>query len=112
MSTLKTAATTVVQTLKRHLKAPWEITGPCASPEYKSAVPKATEYRPFFPATEPQHAIIPTANTDTFFDIKYFPPDVQKMMKEKKFDLSDFPQPYLVFAVEEDYNAIGGGYTN
>ncbi|KAK9741757.1 hypothetical protein RND81_03G126000 [Saponaria officinalis] len=129
MSTLKKAATTMVQTLKRHLKAPWEITGPCASPEYKSAVPKATEYRPFCPATEPQHAIIPTANPDTVFDIKYFPrdqrrnrppirrtilkkADVQKMMKEKKFDLSDFPQPYLVVAVEEDYNAIGGGYTN
>ncbi|XP_074286359.1 uncharacterized protein LOC141611671 [Silene latifolia] len=130
MSAAKTAATSFLQSVRKYLKAPWEITGPCASPEYRSAVPKATEYRPFCPATEPQHAIVPTANPDTVFDIKYFPrdqrrnrppirrtilkkADVEKMMKEKKsFQLSEFPRPYLVTAVEEDYSAIGGGYTN
>ncbi|KAL9247895.1 hypothetical protein vseg_021275 [Gypsophila vaccaria] len=129
MSALKKTATTVFQSIRRHLKAPWEITGPCASPEYKSAVPKATEYRPFCPVTEPQRAIVPTADPDTVLDIKYFPrdqrrnrppvrrtvlkkADVQKMMKEKSFGVADFPQPYLAKAVEEDYSAIGGGYTN
>ncbi|GAB4828670.1 hypothetical protein Ancab_018336, partial [Ancistrocladus abbreviatus] len=128
-----TAKTTTVakswfQSLRRYLKAPWEITGPCASPEYKSAVPKATEYRVFCPATVPQKAIIPTSNPETVYDIKYFsrdqrrnrPPirrtvlktaDVEKMMKEKKtFELSDFPTPYVTATVIEDENARGGGY--
>ncbi|XP_057521711.1 uncharacterized protein LOC130801828 [Amaranthus tricolor] len=116
-----------LQSLRRYIKAPWEITGPCASPEYKSAVPKATEYRPFCPASEIQQAIVPTANPDTVFDIKYFtrdqrrnrPPikrtilkkaDVEKMMKEKTFGTSDFPIPYLTATIEEDMNTHGGGY--
>lgn len=122
------AAKTWFQSLSRYIKAPWEITGPCASPEYRSALPKATEYRVFCPATIPEKAIIPTANPDTVYDIKYFPrdqrrnrppirrtvlkkADIEKMMMEKKFeDPSDFPRPYLAVTVEEDYNACGGGY--
>lgn len=100
---------------------------PCASPEYASALPKATEYRVFCPATIPQKAIVPTANPDTVFDIKYFtrdqrrnrPPirkkelkkaDVEAMMKQKKFEPSDFPRPYLTATIVEDENARGGGY--
>ncbi|GAB2279911.1 hypothetical protein Dimus_014546 [Dionaea muscipula] len=122
------AAKSWFQTLRRYLKAPWEITGPAASPEYLSPLPKATEYRVFCPATVPQKAIIPSANPETVFDIKYFsrdqrrnrPPirrtilrkaDVEKMIKEKTtFELSDFPAPYLTATVEEDENARGGGY--
>ncbi|KAF5791964.1 hypothetical protein HanRHA438_Chr09g0412541 [Helianthus annuus] len=116
-----------VQTLRRYIKKPWEITGPCADPEYKSAIPLAVDYRPFCPATEPAKAIVPTANPENVFDIKYFsrdqrrnrPPirrtvlkkdDVVKAMKEKTFDVADFPPVYLTKAVEEDYNACGGGY--
>ncbi|KAK9106801.1 hypothetical protein Syun_022812 [Stephania yunnanensis] len=121
------AAQSLFQSLRRFLKKPWEITGPCADPEYKLAVPSALEYRIFCPATVNQKAIIPTSNPETVFDIKYYTrdqrrnrpprrvtvlkkPDVERMMKEKTFDVSDFPPVYLTETVEEDYNARGGGY--
>ncbi|XP_073139814.1 uncharacterized protein [Henckelia pumila] len=118
----------LIRTLRRYVKKPWEITGPAADPEYLSAVPKATEYRLYCPATIPSEAIVPTSLPETVYDIKYFsrdqrrnrPPikrtilkkaDVETMMKEKIFDpTSDFPQPYLTAKVVEDENAIGGGY--
>ncbi|KAG4929830.1 hypothetical protein JHK82_046902 [Glycine max] len=37
-------------------------------------------------------------------------PDVEKLMKEQTFAVSDFPPVYLNSAVEEDINARGGGY--
>ncbi|CAL5337136.1 unnamed protein product [Camellia sinensis] len=46
------------------MKKPWEITGPCAHPEYKDAVPKATEYRFFCPTIVPVKAIIPTSDPE------------------------------------------------
>uniref|UniRef100_A0A803N147 Uncharacterized protein n=2 Tax=Chenopodium quinoa TaxID=63459 RepID=A0A803N147_CHEQI len=121
------AAKSWLSSLRRYIKAPWQITGPCASPEYKSAVPKASEYRLFCPATIPQQAIVPSANPETVFDIKYFPrdqrrnrpairrtiltkADVQKTMAEKSFQPSDFPIPYLTKIIEEDMNTHGGGY--
>ncbi|KAL2892619.1 putative alpha-1 3-mannosyltransferase MNN15 [Bienertia sinuspersici] len=127
-STATTAAKSWLQSLKHYFQAPWKITGPVASPEYRYAVPKATEYRPFCPATIPEAAIIPSSNPDTVFDIKYFPrdqrrnrpqirktvlkkADVQKMMSEKtSFQTSDFPIPYLTRTIEEDMNTHGGGY--
>ncbi|XP_052195841.1 uncharacterized protein LOC127803567 [Diospyros lotus] len=124
---MASAAKSFVQTLRRYIKKPWEITGPQSGPEYMSAVPKATEYRLFCPATVPVKAIIPASNPETVYDIKYYsrdqrrnrPPirrtilkkaDVEKMMKQKTFDVNDFPRPYLTTTVEEDENAIGGGY--
>ncbi|OWM90370.1 uncharacterized protein LOC116189516 [Punica granatum] len=116
------------QFLKRYLKKPWEFTGPQTSPEYLPSVPKATEYRIPSPATFPLKAIVPTSNPETVYDIKYFtrdqrrnrPPisrtvlkkaDVEKMMKEKTcFSVDEFPRVYLTDKVEEDDNAIGGGY--
>ncbi|KAK9118344.1 hypothetical protein Scep_016437 [Stephania cephalantha] len=126
-SSKATAAQSLFQSLRRFLKKPWEITGPCADPEYKHSVPSALEYRIFCPATVNQKAIIPTSNPETVFDIKYYTrdqrrnrpprrvtvlkkPDVERMMKEKTFDVSDFPPVYLTATVEEDYNARGGGY--
>ncbi|KAL0450458.1 UNVERIFIED_CONTAM: hypothetical protein Slati_1602200 [Sesamum latifolium] len=50
---MASAAKSLIQTLRRYIKKPWEITGPVADPEYRSAVPKATEYRLFCPATVP-----------------------------------------------------------
>ncbi|KAI9174283.1 hypothetical protein LWI28_014983 [Acer negundo] len=71
MAKAASAATrSVVQTLRRFLKKPWEITGPCADPEYRLAVPLATEYRLECPATTKQKAIVPTSNPETVFDIK------------------------------------------
>ncbi|TXG51614.1 hypothetical protein EZV62_024138 [Acer yangbiense] len=128
MAKAASAATrSVVQTLRRYLKKPWEITGPCADPEYRLAVPLATEYRLECPATTKQKAIVPTSNPETVFDIKYYtrdqrrnrPPirrsvlkkaDVVQMMKEQTFDVNDFPRVYLTAKVQEDENTIGGGY--
>lgn len=127
-SAMSKSMSSVSQFLKRFLKKPWEFTGPQTSPEYRSAVPKATEYRIPSPATFPIKACVPTSNPETVFDIKYFsrdqrrnrPPirktvlkkaDVEKMMKEKSsFSVDEFPRVYLTDKVEEDYNAVGGGY--
>lgn len=121
------AMKSLLQSLRKYIKKPWEITGPCASPEYRNAVPNALEYRPFCPATAPAAAIVPSSDPSTVFDIKYFPrdqrrnrppvrrtvlkkADVERLMAEKSFDLSDFPPVYLTEAVVEDENARGGGY--
>ncbi|XP_042498452.1 uncharacterized protein LOC122076899 [Macadamia integrifolia] len=126
-SSASSATKSLFQSLKKFFKKPWEITGPCASPEYKNALPGALEYRVFCPATEPQKAIVPTSNPETVYDIKYFsrdqrrnrPPirrtilkkaDVEKMMMETTFDVNDFPPVYLTAKVEKDENARGGGY--
>ncbi|XP_008786000.1 uncharacterized protein LOC103704479 [Phoenix dactylifera] len=126
-SSSSSAAKSFFHSLKRFFKAPWEITGPCADPEYRTAVPKATEYRRFCPATVPAKACVPTADPGTVFDIKYHirdrrrdrPPvrrtvlkkaDVEKMMAEKTFGAADFPPVYLTERVQEDENARGGGY--
>ncbi|KAF8408220.1 hypothetical protein HHK36_007365 [Tetracentron sinense] len=120
-------AKSLFQPLKRFFKKPWEITGPCADPEYRSAVPNALEYRVVCPATIKAKACIPTSNPETVYDIKYYTrdqrrnrspirrtilkkADVEKMMLEKTFDFSDFPRVYLTAKVEEDQNLRGGGY--
>ncbi|KAG2679499.1 hypothetical protein I3843_11G053300 [Carya illinoinensis] len=120
-------ASSLFQNLKRYFKKPWEITGPCASPEYRSALPGALEYRVTCPATIKILPWIPNSDPETVFDIKYYtrdqrrnrPPirrtvlkkaDVEKLMKEKTFGVSDFPRVYLTAKVEEDENARGGGY--
>ncbi|KAG6687090.1 hypothetical protein I3842_11G053200 [Carya illinoinensis] len=120
-------ASSLFQNLKRYFKKPWEITGPCASPEYISALPGALEYRVTCPATIKILPWIPNSDPETVFDIKYYtrdqrrnrPPirrtvlkkaDVEKLMKEKTFGVSDFPRVYLTAKVEEDENARGGGY--
>ncbi|CAN1138033.1 hypothetical protein LINPERPRIM_LOCUS23242 [Linum perenne] len=121
------AASSFLQTLRRYIKKPWEITGPCADPEYRTAIPKAVEYRLQCPATTTLQPIIPNSDPETVFDIKYHirdqrrnrPPikrtvlkkaDVVKMMKENTFLVTDFPPVYLVGAMEEDINTRGGGY--
>lgn len=113
--------------LKRFVKAPWEITGPCSDPDYRIALPMTTEYRRFSLPTAPAKACVPTADTGTVFDINYYirdrrrdrPPvrrtvlkkaDVEKMMSEKAFGAADFPPVYLAEKVQEDDNARTGGY--
>ncbi|KAK7330280.1 hypothetical protein VNO77_24470 [Canavalia gladiata] len=125
----KPSPTSLLQSLKRFIKKPWEITGPCADPEYKSALPLAVEYRVFCPATTKEKPWIPTSLPETVYDIKYFArdqrrnrppirrtilkkPDVEKLVKEKTFSVSDFPPVYLTSTVVEDQNACGGGYQN
>ncbi|KAF7130167.1 hypothetical protein RHSIM_Rhsim10G0050100 [Rhododendron simsii] len=115
-------AKSIIQTPRRYIKKPWEITGTCADHEYKPALPKATEYRVFCPATAPPQALIPNSDRDTVYHIEYCSRDRrvhrtvlrkangERMMREKSFDADDFPRPYLTAKVEEDDNAVGGGY--
>lgn len=124
---MASGAKSLFQTLRKYIKKPWEYTGPVAHPEYQLSIAKATDYRVYCPATVPGKAIVPNSLPETVYDIKYFsrdqrrnrPPirhtflkkaDVERMKKEKSFDLSEFPQPYLTSVVIEDENAIGGGY--
>jgi hypothetical protein len=130
-SSAASAGKSLFQGLRRFLKKPWEITGPCASPEYRSALPDALEYRLKCPATvrdNRDRAIVPTSDPETVYDIKYYTrdrrrdrppvrrtlllkPDLERYMATKQFDpVKDFPQPYVNATVEEDENTIGGGY--
>ncbi|XP_066309707.1 uncharacterized protein [Miscanthus floridulus] len=127
------AGKSLFQGLRRFLKKPWEITGPCASPEYRSALPDALEYRVKCPATvrdDRDKAIVPTSDPETVYDIKYFTrdrrrnrppvrrtllrkPELERYMATKQFDpTKDFPVPYVNTTVEEDDNTVGGGYQN
>ncbi|KMZ59119.1 hypothetical protein ZOSMA_6G00480 [Zostera marina] len=125
---MASTAKSLIQSVTKYFKKPWEFTGPCASPEYRLAVPGALEYRLHAPASVPEQAIIPTSDPETVYDIKYYtrdqrrnrPPirrtilkkaDAVRMMKERKsFEIADFPPVYLTKAIEEDQNAKGGGY--
>nr|VDC85612.1 unnamed protein product [Brassica oleracea] len=119
-----TATSSLVQTIRRYVKKPWEITGPCAHPEYLESVPKATEYRIRCPATIDQEAIVPTSDPETVYNIVYHGRDQRRnrpsirrylLKKEDVVEMmmgeeTDFPRVYLTTAVEEDENARGGGY--
>ncbi|XP_039067896.1 uncharacterized protein LOC120213927 [Hibiscus syriacus] len=74
----KVSSSSIFQSLKRYIKKPWEITGPCADPEYRSALPKATEYRVRCPATTLLKPIVPTSDPETVFDIKYYTRDQRR----------------------------------
>lgn len=63
------------------IKAPWEITGPCADPEYADAVPDALDYRPHAPATAPFLARVPQSEPEHVYDIKYFTRDNRRNFK-------------------------------
>ncbi|KAI4365856.1 hypothetical protein MLD38_021804 [Melastoma candidum] len=121
-------STSFLQSLTKFFKKPWEITGPCASPEYLPAIPKAVDWRVPSPATPAIKPCVPTSLPETVYDIKYFPRDQRrnrspirkillrkddalKMMSERKeFSPEEFPPVYLTKIIEEDQNAIGGGY--
>ncbi|XP_008805145.2 uncharacterized protein LOC103718214 [Phoenix dactylifera] len=126
-SSTSSATKSLFHSLKRFFKAPWEITGPCSDPEYRTALPKATDYRHFCPATAPGKVSVPTSEPETVFAIGYYPrdrrrdrppvrrtvlkkADVEKMMAEKTFGPGDFPPVYLTERVQEDENTRGGGY--
>ncbi|KAK7388860.1 hypothetical protein VNO78_23687 [Psophocarpus tetragonolobus] len=66
----KSASNSLMQILKRFIKKPWEITGPCAHPEYKSSLPLAVDYRVRCPATTNEKPIVPTSLPETVYDIK------------------------------------------
>ncbi|KAH0936666.1 hypothetical protein HID58_004127 [Brassica napus] len=120
-----TATSSLVQNLRRFIKKPWEITGPCAHPEYLESVPKATEYRIRCPATIDEEAIVPTADPENVYNILYHArdqhrnrPQIKRYLlkkddvahEKKTFEETDLPRVYLTTTVEEDENARGGGY--
>ncbi|XVF26616.1 hypothetical protein REPUB_Repub14bG0033800 [Reevesia pubescens] len=72
------ASSSIFRSMKHYIKKPWEITGPCAGPEYKNTLPKAIEYRVHCPATTLQKAIVPTSDPGTVFDIKYYSRDQRR----------------------------------
>ncbi|KAI3885234.1 hypothetical protein MKW98_002626 [Papaver atlanticum] len=90
-SSASSGAKSMFQSLKKYFKKPWEYTGPCASPEYKLAVPMATEYRVYCPATIREKAIVPTADPETVFDIKYFSRDQRRVedMNDQSSSISE-----------------------
>ncbi|XP_074555615.1 uncharacterized protein LOC141811484 [Curcuma longa] len=123
---VQAAVRSVWRSLRKYVKKPLEITGPYADLECRSALPKATEYRSFCPATAPEKVCIPTSEPETVFDIRYYsrdrlrnrPPvrrtviskaDVERIMAAMTFGPEDFPKVYLTRAVEEDGNTHGGG---
>ncbi|KAF7130042.1 hypothetical protein RHSIM_Rhsim10G0048300 [Rhododendron simsii] len=101
---MASAAKSIIQTLRRYIKKPWGITGLCADPEYKPALPKATEYRIEYYSRDRRRSRPPVRR------MVLRKADVERMMREKSFDADDFPRPYLTAKVEEDDNAVGGGY--
>ncbi|KAK1268700.1 hypothetical protein QJS04_geneDACA006938 [Acorus gramineus] len=123
---MASASKSVLARLRGLLKKPWEFTGPCSHPEYRDAVPLATEYRRRCPASQ-LPVVVPSSDPETVFDIKYYtrdsrrdrPPrrvtvltkaDVERAKAEKSFAAEDFPNVYLTEKIEEDENARGGGY--
>ncbi|GBG83858.1 hypothetical protein CBR_g37656 [Chara braunii] len=68
--------------IKRVLKAPWRVTGPASGPEFLDSVKDAGEYRPFAPATPPKEVIIPHAETDHVYNIKYYERDSRRAATE------------------------------
>lgn len=60
------------------LKKPWEITGPVSTAEYLDPLPNAGTYRINSPATQPQRAIVPHAEPEHVFDIKYYVRDTRR----------------------------------
>lgn len=121
----------MLQGLRRFMKKPWEITGPCASPEYRSALPDALEFRVKCPGTlrhDRNMAVVPSSDPGAVYDIQYYTrdprhdrppvrrrvlrkPDLERYMAAKQFDpAKDFPVPYVKTVVEEDDNTVGGGY--
>lgn len=73
----------VLQKLKQALKgfgikAPWAYTGPVSTPEYLQHLPRATEYRRVAPQSQPIRAMVPQAELDRVYDIKYYVRDTRK----------------------------------
>eukprot|EP01018_Ginkgo_biloba_P030754 Gb_10963 [translate_table: standard] len=70
--------------VKNLIKKPWEITGPCSTPEYVDAMPSALTYRSFAPATPPVLPYIPNAEPDRIFNITYYTRDTRRNFVDRK----------------------------
>lgn len=53
------------------IKAPWKITGVASTAEFRDYMPLAGEMRKHAPASQPVRAMVPQAETDRIYDIRY-----------------------------------------
>ncbi|GAB4819643.1 hypothetical protein N2152v2_006689 [Parachlorella kessleri] len=60
------------------IRPPWAFTGPVSTPEYLNHLPVATEYRKHAPGSQPLRAVVPQAEPDRIYDIKYFVRDTRR----------------------------------
>lgn len=72
----------LVSGLGKWFKKPWQITGPVSTAEYLDPLPDASDYRVHAPATQPQRAIVPHAEPEHVFDIKYYVRDTRRKPAE------------------------------
>ncbi|CAM6128251.1 unnamed protein product [Calypogeia fissa] len=107
--------------LSKWFKKPWEVTGPVSTQEFKDPMPMAGVYRENSPATQPQRAIIPHAEPEHVFDIKYYvrdtrrePPKVTVMDVPANFEFEGTAPPAgKFFIMGQEFPVTdepGGGY--
>jgi hypothetical protein len=70
-------------------KKPWEVTGPVSGAEYRDPLANADSYRVNSPATQSQRAIVPHAEPERVFDIKYYVRDTRRA--PPKVTTAEFP---------------------
>lgn len=64
--------------VRKWFKKPWEVTGPVSTAEYMDPLPLAQDYRVNAPASQPRRAIVPHAEPEHVFDIKYYVRDTRR----------------------------------
>jgi hypothetical protein len=55
-----------------------QVTGPASSPEYMTHIPKASEYRKHGPASVPEKVMIPHAEDENIYNIRYYTRDSRR----------------------------------
>lgn len=60
---------------KLRVMAPWRITGVASDPEFQPYLPVASDYRTHSPMSQPVRAVVPHADPNLVYDIKYYPRD-------------------------------------
>lgn len=55
-----------------------QVTGPVSSPEYMTHLPKAAEYRKHGPASAPEKVMVPHAEDENVYNIRYYTRDARR----------------------------------
>eukprot|EP00246_Nothoceros_aenigmaticus_P000049 TRINITY_DN1007_c0_g1_i1.p2 TRINITY_DN1007_c0_g1~~TRINITY_DN1007_c0_g1_i1.p2 ORF type:complete len:129 (-),score=24.14 TRINITY_DN1007_c0_g1_i1:82-468(-) len=84
MANLAKTLVSRAQGLLKWLKAPWQITGPLSTNEYKEAMWDAADFRLHAPATPTVRASVPHADPERVLDIKYHTRDRRRQVFERK----------------------------
>ncbi|KAJ7298530.1 hypothetical protein O6H91_Y560300 [Diphasiastrum complanatum] len=71
------------------MKAPWQITGPVSSPEFRDPIPDMLAYRTFSPATPAKRVFVPQSDPEHVYDIKYFVRDTRRDIRLPKVEAQD-----------------------